>query len=120
MLKYIPYSLICIFLIVSCTTHADGDDHDHSGTGKLSEEETQLFTTEIKPFIESKCSPCHTTGSQTHFLKGTTVKSHIDDIIRRVELSPNQTGFMPKNGSQLSADEIAKIKSWKSTFDKFK
>ena len=121
MLRSTFYLFASIFIIISCSSHTgDGDGHDHSGSDDLTEEETTLFTNQIKPLVESKCSSCHTTGSEANFLSGNIVKSHIDEIIRRDELNPTEADFMPRNGAKLSADEINQIKSWKMVFDKNK
>ncbi len=76
------------------------------------------FNTDILPLVISKCSGCHTTGSNSYKIYA-NFKDVIDESIRRVQLASNEDGFMPlKRSNQplspLSATEIDVLKKWKS------
>lgn len=68
------------------------------------------FNGQIKALFVSKCSPCHTTdatGQPWDFTNYANAKSHITQIITRVE-----NGSMPKDAAKLPQAEIDQIKLW--------
>ena len=81
------------------------------------------YTSDIKPVLEVKCSPCHFPdkgGKVTALNNFNEASIFIDDIIKRVELDPSAPGYMPFKGKKeaLTATEIASLKAWKETLPK--
>lgn len=74
------------------------------------------YTTAVAPVVASSCSPCHISGkgNKKPFDNFANVKSDIDEIIRRIELNPDEKGFMPfRRATKLSADTVAIFKKFK-------
>ncbi|MBP6410955.1 MAG: hypothetical protein KA313_07655 [Pseudarcicella sp.] len=74
------------------------------------------FDVDVKPLLATKCAGCHVAGGSrsTNYTDFTTTKNNIDAIIERVGRQPAATGFMPKNGTALTADQIAILNKWKT------
>ena len=75
------------------------------------------YTTNVQPLIVANCSPCHIPA------KGGRVKAldtyaaataNIDDIINRIQRTPDQKGFMPNKHPKLSDSTINVFVQWKS------
>lgn len=74
------------------------------------------YETSILPIITGSCSPCHIPskgGNKEAYDNYANVKKDIDDIIRRIQLNPDERGFMPMKHPKLSDSTIAIIKQWK-------
>ncbi len=75
------------------------------------------FTANVLPLIQAKCSPCHIApdGKKKHYVTYDVVKADIDSMIRRVNLNPNEKGFMPfKKTEKLPDSLIAVLVKWKA------
>jgi uncharacterized membrane protein len=76
-----------------------------------------VYANELQTVIVGNCSPCHIPekgGKKKAYDNYANVKSDIDDIIRRIELSPSEKGFMPmRKETKLSDSTIAVFKKWK-------
>ncbi|MCE3282457.1 MAG: hypothetical protein K0Q66_1194 [Chitinophagaceae bacterium] len=75
------------------------------------------YVSDIQPLVANKCTPCHIPdkGGKVEALNTyTSVKSHIDDIIRRIELNPGEKGYMPFKKPKLSDSAINVFKQWKT------
>ncbi len=74
------------------------------------------YTKDVKSIFVSKCAPCHVSGGShpSKFDEYATAKNEIDVIIDRVNRDAGAAGFMPKNGTKLSAETIAILTKWKS------
>lgn len=75
------------------------------------------YDSNLKTVIVSNCSPCHVPskgGKVKSYENFANTKADIDDIIRRIELSPNEKGFMPFKHPKLSDSTIAVFKKWKA------
>ena len=74
------------------------------------------YSNDIKTVVAGYCSPCHIPekgGKKKAYDNYANVKADIDDIIRRIELNPDQRGFMPFKGNKLSDSTVAIFKQWK-------
>ena len=74
------------------------------------------FETGIQPIIMSSCAPCHVPskgGNKEALDNYANAKKDIDDIIRRVQLNPEERGFMPMRHPKLSDSTITVFKKWK-------
>jgi len=70
----------------------------------------------IKPIIVNSCAPCHIPskgGNKEALDNYVEAKKDIDDILRRVQLNPDERGFMPARHPKLSDETIALLKQWK-------
>lgn len=76
------------------------------------------FKTDMAAVVMAHCSPCHIPangGKKKAYDVYANLKSDIDDIIHRIELTPGTKGFMPfKKTEKLPDSVIDLFKKWKS------
>jgi hypothetical protein len=76
------------------------------------------YENSVQTAIVGNCSPCHIPekgGRKKAYDSFASVKTDIDEIIRRIELDPHERGFMPfKKTEKLSDSTIAVFKQWKN------
>ncbi len=72
------------------------------------------YLADVKPILTASCTPCHLAGgaNPNKWDEYTPTKTKISLIIDRVKREPGATGFMPRNGTKLSADKIAVLEKW--------
>jgi len=72
---------------------------------------------DLQAAIAGNCSPCHIPakgGNKKAYDNFATVKTDIDEMIRRIELNPGEKGFMPfKKTAKLSDSTINLFKQWR-------
>jgi hypothetical protein len=70
----------------------------------------------VKPVIETNCSPCHIAGkgNKTPYDNYANASKDIDDMLRRIQLNPTDRGFMPFKHPKLSDSTIAVFRQWKN------
>lgn len=113
MKKTILLSSIClsfVIIIFSCSRKSAA-----ALASKKQADHIALYESSVKPLIAAKCAPCHLPtegGKKKPFDNYDSVKSVSADIVRRIELNPNEKGFMPFRKPKLSAEEIAVFKKW--------
>ena len=76
------------------------------------------YETSIQPIVMSSCAPCHVPskgGNKEALDVYANAKKDIDDIIRRVQLNPEERAFMPMRHPKLSDSTIAVFKQWKES-----
>jgi hypothetical protein len=77
-----------------------------------------VFENSLQTLIVGNCSPCHIPqkgGQKKAYDNYANVKSDIDEMTRRIELSPTEKGFMPfRKTEKLSDSTIAVFKQWKA------
>lgn len=82
-----------------------------------SEVPKSTYSTDISLVIMNDCVPCHIPakgGRKKNYDNYENVKTDIDEMIRRIELSPTDKEFMPfKKTSPLPDSTIAKFKKWR-------
>lgn len=74
------------------------------------------YAANVHTVITTYCTPCHIPskgGNKKPYDNFANVKSDIDEIIRRVELTPGTRGFMPLRQPKLSDSTINILKQWK-------
>jgi len=111
-------TILFFIFVIACSSNTESE----TGTTNPPDTTTPTpgkatFDSKIAPLLTNvnKCAPCHTNGGQqANFESFSTAKSKITEIIKRVELSPSDPGFMPKNRSKLSTSEIDQLKAWSS------
>jgi mono/diheme cytochrome c family protein len=70
----------------------------------------------IKTVVAGYCSPCHIPekgGKKMAYDNYANVKEDIDEIIRRIELNPDERGYMPFKRDKLGDSTVAVFKQWK-------
>jgi len=76
------------------------------------------FENGLQTVIVGNCSPCHIPqkgGQKKAYDNYANVKTDIDEIIRRIELTPGEKGFMPfKKTEKLNDSTVAVFKQWKA------
>ena len=113
MKKTILLSSIClsfVIIIFSCSRKSAA-----ALATKKQADHVAMYETSVKTLIATKCSPCHlpTAGGNKKPLDSyDNVKAVADDIVHRIELNPNEKGFMPFKKAKLSVEEIAVFKKW--------
>ena len=72
------------------------------------------YVANVKPILTASCTPCHMPGgvNPNKWDDYATTKSKINTILDRVKRDQGATGFMPRNGTKLSADKIAVLEKW--------
>lgn len=76
------------------------------------------YETSIAPIIANACAPCHFPakgGNKEALDTYAGVSKEIDGILRRIQLNPDERGFMPMKHPKLSDSTIALIKQWKDS-----
>jgi cytochrome c553 len=71
----------------------------------------------VAAIIQANCAPCHFPdkgGNKKALDSYAGVSSQVDEILRRVQLQPNERGFMPRQHPKLSDTAINVIKAWKA------
>ena len=74
------------------------------------------FESGVSPIIAANCSPCHTPPNGKSGILSTydAAKSHIDNIISRIQKNPGEKGFMPFKHDKLSDSTIQVFVKWKN------
>jgi hypothetical protein len=74
------------------------------------------YDANLKAVVETHCSPCHIAGkgNKKPYDNFANVKTDIDEMIRRVELKPEDKGFMPFKHPKLPDATVAIFKQWRS------
>ena len=105
-------TLLSALFLAYCTASRKAVETPTSSTKKA----TVTYSANLMPLIESKCSPCHIPakgGNKEPFDNIENVRGHIDEIIRRTQLDPSDSKFMPRKKAPLSKEEIDMFKKWK-------
>lgn len=102
-------SCIALFFAISCAKKT-------TPTATVTKKAGVTYEASIRTIMEAKCAPCHIPakgGNKAPLDSYASTSKLIDDVIRRVELTPGTRGFMPQRRDPLPADEIALLKKWK-------
>ena len=76
------------------------------------------YETAIAPIMAGACAPCHFPakgGNKEALDTYAGVSKEIDGILHRIQLNPDERGFMPMRHPKLSDSTIAVIKQWKDS-----
>jgi hypothetical protein len=76
------------------------------------------YATGLSVVISNYCTPCHILakgGRKKAFDTYVSVRTDIDEMIRRIELNPTDKGFMPfRSNARLSDSVISVFKKWRN------
>ncbi len=70
----------------------------------------------LQTVIMANCSPCHIPakgGNKKAYDNYANAKTDIDEMLRRIQLTPAEKGFMPFKKDKLNDSTIAVFKKWK-------
>lgn len=73
------------------------------------------YTNGFNDVLAAHCAPCHFPdkgGNKKAYDNYANVKADIAEMIRRIELKPEEKGFMPFKRPKLSDSTIALFKRW--------
>ena len=87
---YILSGLIVLFLMFQCT----GPRYLQEPTREIADVEWQE---DVYPIVENHCAPCHfpEEGKVKYLHRKDSVRKHIQEIVWRVQLSPDHKDYMP-------------------------
>ena len=74
------------------------------------------FQANIQPIVMNSCAPCHVPskgGNKEALDVYANAKKDVDDILHRIQLNPEERGFMPMRHPKLDDATVATIKQWK-------
>ena len=74
------------------------------------------YEANVHPVIMGNCSPCHVppNGKSGILANYDAAKSHIDEIITRIQKNPGEKGFMPFKHNKLPDSTIQVFVQWKN------
>jgi len=108
--------LILILMVPLAITLQQCKSGQSSSSKKMVAENLISYDEEIKPIMETSCTPCHfpEKGKKTMLDTYETTSRNIKEIIARIEMDPAEKGFMPFKSKKppLTEDQIAKFKTW--------
>lgn len=75
------------------------------------------YQANIMAIVQANCTPCHFPekgGRKKPLDTYAAVSSQIDEVLRRIQLTPGQKGFMPDRKQKLADSTIQSIMQWKA------
>ena len=119
-MKKLLLAMSLAFVSISCSEDTEEmvemNVEDLEPTDETSAAETE-FNNNILPIIQNNCASCHTGGSQINFTVFENASSNIGAIITRTNLEPSDSNFMPRGGTKLSDEDLAKFTDWQTTLN---
>jgi hypothetical protein len=108
MKKFLVLSFLSaiIFLFSNC-----------GGSKKLAAPPKMTYESNVQTLIAANCAPCHIPsrgGNKRPLDNYASVKTNIDEIVKRIEMQPTDRGFMPFKRGRLSDSVINVIKQWRT------
>jgi len=110
MKKYFTLATILAVITVFSNCHSAKKAQAENLAAKVT------YDHDIQTLISQNCTPCHIPakgGNKKPFDSYEAAKANIDSMIKRIELSPGQKGFMPFRGKKLSDSTINLFKQWR-------
>ena len=83
-----------------------------SKTATSSNVSKTTYEADLAPVIMSNCSPCHIPskgGNKKAYDNFANVRTDIDEMIRRIELNPDEKGFMPFRKKEKLPDSTIQV-----------
>ncbi|MBB4807520.1 putative membrane protein [Chryseobacterium defluvii] len=110
-MKKIAYISSLAIILIACESRTYEEISDNT---PIVEEVN--YTKDVKPIIEASCIMCHAPGGQASFQPWTSydqVKTHIDNILDRIQ-RPNGDPLKMPQGGALSQSQINVFIKWKA------
>ena len=87
-----------------------------TGQKKAQKASMVTYDAHVAPVITASCSPCHIPpkGNKEALNTYATAKTHIDEMIKRIQLNPGDKGFMPFKHPKLPDSTIQVFVKWKT------
>ena len=124
-MKKIVFVSFAVFTFIACTHKAisTAATPAPAPAEKPKADANAMYTSNIKTIFEAKCTPCHFPaqgGNKAALDNYTSASSQIDDILVRVQLKPDDRGYMPfrEKKEAVTAAEVASLKEWKLAMGK--
>jgi cytochrome c553 len=107
-----------IFILVILATVVTFFSNCHSAKKATASKKppTITYRADIQTLVINNCAPCHfpeKNGNKKPLNSYTAVKENINEMIHRVELKPEDKGFMPFRHPKLSDSTITVLKQWR-------
>jgi Cytochrome C oxidase, cbb3-type, subunit III len=112
----IPVGVISLSVIVFAACHSKKKAMTEPTANEATNPSAVSYAVSVKSIVASNCSPCHIPaqgGTKKALDNYDALKTNIDDVIRRIDLNPTDTGFMPFKHPKLSDSTIAVFKQWR-------
>ena len=70
---------------------------------------------DVLPVIQTSCGPCHIAGqgNKKSLDNYISAKEFADDMLKRIQMKPEERGFMPMRHPKLSDTAITAFVDWK-------
>lgn len=123
-MKKIILGSVALMTFLACSHKVTNSGSNSSaGSDKPKADANAMYTTDIKPIIEAKCTPCHFPdkgGNKAALDNFATVSNNITEVLERVQKKPDERGFMPFRSKKdpLTPAEIASLKAFQATVGK--
>ncbi|WP_082632599.1 c-type cytochrome [Chryseobacterium sp. IHB B 17019] len=110
-MRKLIYIFSSVVLLIACESRTYEEISDNT---PIAEQVT--YAKDVKPIIEANCIGCHSAGGPASFQPWTSydqVKTHIDNILDRIQRPNGDPLKMPQGGS-LSPSQINIFTKWKA------
>jgi len=110
------YLILAIVISTTVVLFSNCHTQKKSTTSTTTATSSVTYAVNVKSIVETNCSPCHIPskgGNKKALDTYDNLKGSIGDVIRRVELSPTDPGFMPFKHEKLSDSTIAIFTQWR-------
>ena len=74
------------------------------------------YASNVQQIITANCSPCHIppNNRKKPYDNYVAVKTDVEDILKRVQMNPEERGFMPMRHPKLPDSTINVLVKWKA------
>ncbi len=110
------YSALVLILALTVLMFSYCKSSKKAQAAKAAEPAKVAYKDGLHTVIMANCSPCHIPekgGNKKAYDNYANTKADIDEILRRIQLNPEEKGFMPFKKAKLSDSTIAVFKQWK-------
>ena len=110
------YTVLVLFLALTVLMFSYCKSSRKATAAKQAEPAKLAYKDGLHTVIMANCSPCHIPekgGTKKAYDNYANAKADIDEILRRIQLTPGEKGFMPFKKDKLSDSTIAVFKQWK-------
>lgn len=116
-MKKIYVSLCLVCAAVAFTHCVSTRSFSGNSTAAVSAPKKTTYQDNVTQILQTQCAPCHFPdkgGNKKPLDSYAGASAQVDEILRRIQLQPNERGFMPRQHPKLSDSTINVIKAWKA------